>query len=107
MLLGFSRVEARRTKETGRNLVISLSKRRLPKAESRAPSLIARLEVKPGTGYVSAWQLASRTYRLCGLLLRCCLLVAVAREGLERGLGIGVTPKVEHRAREGGGTQSH
>lgn len=107
MLLGFSRVEARRTKETGRNLVISLSKRRLLKAESRAPSLTARLEDKPGTGYVSAWQLASRTYRLCGLLLRCCLSVAVVREGLERGLGIGVTPKVEHRAREGGGTQSH
>lgn len=57
----FSRVEARRTKETGRNLVISLSKRRLLKAESRAPSLTARLEDKPGTGYVSAWQLASYT----------------------------------------------
>lgn len=94
--LGFSRVETRRTKETSRNLVISLSKRRMLKTESCALSLTTRLEDKPGTGYVSAWQLALHTHRLCGFLLRCCTLVAVAREGLERGLGIGTTPKVEH-----------
>lgn len=99
--LGFSRVETRRTKETSRNLVISLSKGRMLKTESRAPSLTARLEDKPGTGYVSAWQLALHTRRLCGFLLRCCTPVAVAREGFERferGLGIGTTPKVEHVA---------
>lgn len=64
--LGFSRVETRRTKETSRNLVISLSKRRMLKTESCAPSLTTRLEDKPGTGYVSAWQLALHTHRLCG-----------------------------------------